>query len=92
MRYPPESVRGIGSSISQLSRRQRFGNYRDDADDEVCLIVRIETVDPVRNLDGIAATPGVDGLLIGPSDLSAAMGHGGSARPSGNRPDHRGGY
>ena len=38
------------------------------------LIVQIETPAAVKNIDAIAATPGVDGLFIGPGDLSLRLG------------------
>jgi 4-hydroxy-2-oxoheptanedioate aldolase len=48
--------------------------YLQRANAEVCLLVQIETSEGIRNLDAIAAVEGVDGLFIGPSDLSAALG------------------
>ena len=41
----------------------------------MCLLVQAETTEALKNLDAIAATPGVDGVFIGPADLSASMGH-----------------
>ena len=41
--------------------------------------MQVETVEGLRNLDAIAGTPGVDGVFIGPADLSASMGHVGNA-------------
>jgi 4-hydroxy-2-oxoheptanedioate aldolase len=41
----------------------------------VCLLVQAETAQALDNLDAIAHTPGVDGVFIGPADLSASMGH-----------------
>ena len=53
-----------------------------DAGFEICVIVQIETREALRNLEAMAAVDGVDGLFIGPSDLSADMGHlGDNAHP-----------
>ena len=77
MRYPPEGMRGMGSGISRSSRWHRFSNYIQEANEQVCLLVQVESVEAITNLDAIAATPGVDGVFIGPSDLSASMGFAG---------------
>merc|ERR1712083_977717 len=50
------------------------GYYREAAG-QICNILQIETLEGVENIEGIAAVDGVDALFIGPSDLSAAMGH-----------------
>ncbi|MDB5966186.1 MAG: hpaI [Polaromonas sp.] len=78
MKYPPEGVRGMGSGLARVSRWQRYPNYIHEANDQVCLLVQAETGLAMRNLDAIAATPGVDGVFIGPADLSASMGHSGN--------------
>jgi 4-hydroxy-2-oxoheptanedioate aldolase len=74
-RYAPAGVRGVGSAIARASRWNRIGNYLDEADDQICLLVQIESAAGIEHLDAIAAVPGVDGVFIGPSDLSAALGH-----------------
>lgn len=79
MRYPPHGIRGMGSGISRSSRWHRFPNYISEANDQVCLLVQVETRQALDNLDAIAATPGVDGVFIGPADLSASMGHAGNS-------------
>lgn len=80
-RYPPAGIRGIATTM----RANRFGrvrNYATRANDEICVIVQIETAAAVANIEGIAAVDGVDGLFIGPSDLAAALGHpGDNAHP-----------
>ena len=73
-RYPPAGIRGIATT----TRANRFGrvkNYPTRANDEICVIVQIETAAAVANIEAIAAVDGVDGLFIGPSDLAAALGH-----------------
>lgn len=80
-RYPPQGVRGVGSGLARAARWNRVPNYLERAGDGICLLVQIETRLGLENLDAIAAVPGVDGVFIGPSDLSAALGHIG-------RPEH----
>ena len=75
MRYPPQGIRGMGSALARSSRWQAFPNYLHEANAQTCLLVQAETVEAMKNLDAIAATPGVDGVFIGPADLSASMGH-----------------
>ena len=78
-RYPPEGFRGMGSALARASRWQAHPQYVHEANDRVCVLVQAETVEAMKNLDAIAATPGVDGVFIGPADLSASMGHPGNA-------------
>lgn len=78
-RYAPVGIRGMGSALARASRWQAHPRYVHEANDQVCVLVQAETVLAMRNLDAIAATPGVDGVFIGPADLSASMGHPGNA-------------
>lgn len=75
MRYPPMGNRGIGCGLARSSRWNRFSSYLQEANAQVCLLVQVETVEALNNIDEIAATPGVDGVFIGPADLSASMGY-----------------
>ena len=77
-RYAPEGVRGMGSALARSSRWQAYPNYVHEANAQVCLLVQAETAEAMGHLDAIAATPGVDGVFIGPADLSASMGHPGN--------------
>ena len=73
-RYPPQGVRGV--SVSQ--RGNRYGaeaDYFQRVNDEIALIVQIESRAGVAAAAEIAAVDGVDCLFIGPSDLAAAYGH-----------------
>ena len=74
-RYAPAGMRGMGSAMARASRWQSYPDYVHQADQQICLLVQAETVQALGNLDAIAATPGVDGVFIGPADLSASMGH-----------------
>lgn len=73
MRYPPQGVRGMAGARG--SRWGRYPAYATEANAQVCLLVQAETAAALRALDAIAATEGVDGVFIGPADLSASMGH-----------------
>jgi len=79
MRYPPDGMRGLGSSIARAARWNAVPDYVSHANAEVCLLVQAETTTAIDNLDGILKVEGVDGVFIGPSDLSASMGHVGQA-------------
>ncbi len=73
-RYPPQGVRGMAG----MSRGSRFGttpDYLRTANDGICVVLQLETPQAMANLEAIAAVPGVDGLFVGPGDLSGAMGH-----------------
>lgn len=72
-RYPPDGLRGV-AAIHRASRFGRVDNYLKRANDQICVIVQLETPAAVARLPEIAAVPGVDGLFVGPGDLSAAMG------------------
>ncbi|BAN47361.1 4-hydroxy-2-oxoheptanedioate aldolase [Metapseudomonas resinovorans] len=78
MRYPPFGIRGVGSALARASRWNSIPGYLDNADAQMCLLVQIENLDGLANLEAIAAVDGVDGVFIGPADLSAAMGHRGN--------------
>lgn len=75
VRYPPEGVRGMGTSLARAARWNAVQGYAGQANGEMVVIVQAETVTAIRNLEAIAAVPGIDGVFIGPSDLSASMGH-----------------
>jgi 4-hydroxy-2-oxoheptanedioate aldolase len=73
MRYPPLGIRGMGGA--RASRWGRIANYGKEANAQSCLLVQAESRTAIDNLEAIAAVDGVDGVFIGPADLSAAMGH-----------------
>ena len=74
VRYPPRGIRGVGSALSRSARWNRVDGYLGDADEHVSLFVQIETAQGVEAAAEIAAVDGVDGVFVGPSDLSASMG------------------
>lgn len=74
VRYPPHGIRGVGASLARASGFNRIPNYLETANDEVCLLLQIESRAGLANLEEIATTEGVDGVFIGPADLAADMG------------------
>ncbi len=79
-RYPGADGQG-GIRGMARGRAARWGLYPDyvhDANDRVCVLVQAETRTALANLEAIAAVDGVDGVFIGPADLSASMGHRGN--------------
>jgi 4-hydroxy-2-oxoheptanedioate aldolase len=78
VKYPPQGRRGLGTSLARAARWNTVPGYLQKANDEMLIVVQAETVTALDNLESIAATPGVDGVFIGPSDLSASMGHTGN--------------
>ncbi len=79
LRYPPHGVRGVGSALARASDFNSRSNYLATANEQVCILVQIETVKGVDALEDILLVDGVDGVFIGPSDLAADMGHLGNA-------------
>jgi 4-hydroxy-2-oxoheptanedioate aldolase len=73
-RYPPAGTRGVAATI-RANRYGRLTDYHARANDELCVLVQLETRDAVARLEDIAAVDGVDGLFIGPSDLAASLGY-----------------
>jgi len=72
-RYPPQGMRGMGTG----HRSNRYGyvaDYFTTINDNISVMVQIESAKGVHNAEAIAAVDGIDALFIGPSDLSAAMG------------------
>ena len=73
-RYPPKGVRGFASA-SRASRFGRVKEYFKRYEEELCVLVQVETRLSLDNLEAIANVEGVDGVFIGPGDLSAGLGH-----------------
>ena len=73
IRYGPRGIRGM-AGMTRATRYGRVENYFGTAEEEICLILQIETVRGLENLEAIGKTDGVDGVFIGPADLSASMG------------------
>jgi len=72
-RYAPRGYRSSGPIRATL-----YGgpDYHAKADDTVLAIAMIETREAIDNLDDVLSTPGLDGIYVGPSDLSISLGFG----------------
>jgi len=72
-KYPPIGKRGVG-----LFRAQKYGlgfeQYKQWVDEELVIIAQIEHIEAVDNIEEIITTEGIDGVIIGPYDLSGSMG------------------
>lgn len=75
VRYPPEGIRGVGAGVARVARWGGITDYLARANDEMCVLCQVETVEALARLDEIVAVEGVDGVFIGPADLAASMGH-----------------
>ncbi len=72
-KYPPRGERGFGYSRANMHGMD-FDAYIASANDEIAMIMQIEHKDAIGQLDAICGVNGVDGLFIGPLDLSGSMG------------------
>lgn len=75
-KYAPLGDRGYGSSIAGCFYKtgMKSADAMAEANDTILSIAQIETALGVENADAIAATPGIDALVIGPNDLSISLG------------------
>ncbi len=72
-RYPPRGVRGY-SAAARASDYGRVKDYPNRCEEHLCVLLQVETPQALANIEAIAAVNGVDGIFIGPGDLSASMG------------------
>ncbi|WP_422650315.1 4-hydroxy-2-oxo-heptane-1,7-dioate aldolase [Cupriavidus sp. H18C1] len=79
IRYAPEGIRGMGGS-TRASNFGRTTDYAARAAEELCLLVQVETAEALAQIEAIAAIDDIDGIFIGPADLSASLGYPGQAR------------
>jgi 4-hydroxy-2-oxoheptanedioate aldolase len=73
-RYPTRGIRGVGSALARSSRWNQIDGYLHHSDEQMCVLVQVESAAALKDLEAIAAVPGVDGVFFGPADLSASMG------------------
>ena len=69
--YPPKGYRSFGPTRASIYAGD---DYSDFANEEILKIAMIETKEALDKLDEIMNTPGLDGIYIGPADLSLAIG------------------
>lgn len=72
--YPPKGIRGVGSALARASGFAAIPDYLVTANDQICVLLQIESRAGMAALDDIAAVDGLDGIFIGPSDLATDMG------------------
>ena len=77
-RFAPEGVRGVAGS-TRGGGYTRYKDYMARANDEIALVLQIESREALDDLDAICRVPGVDAVFIGPSDLAASLGHRGNS-------------
>jgi len=78
-RYPPEGSRGLGTSMARAAHWNGIPGYIENSNEQICVIIQVETANAVEKIDDILKVDGVDGIFLGPSDLSASMGYPGNA-------------
>jgi|TARA_B110000438_G_scaffold303329_1_gene364318 4-hydroxy-2-oxoheptanedioate aldolase len=78
--YPPDGIRSYGPIRGAI-----YGglDYREKANEEILKFAMIETKESLNNLNEIMQTPGLDGIYIGPGDLSLSLGE----KPSFDKPE-----
>ena len=74
-KYPPAGIRGIAGSHRAGGYGRHAAEYWKRANDEILVILQVETRAAVDEIDQIVKVPGVDVIFIGPGDLSTAYGH-----------------
>ncbi len=81
-KYPLAGIRGVAGSPRAAGYGMNIGNYLQRANDEIFIMIAVETPEAVKNLDAILEVEGLDGIFIGPMDLASSMGYfGNSSEP-----------
>ena len=80
-KFPPVGERSWGPARAMMLNGLSMNDYLKQANDETVTFAMIETRTALANLDAILATPGIDGVFIGPSDLSITLSNGQSLDP-----------
>ena len=75
VRYPPGGIRGVGTALARAARWNLIKDYFQEANDEICLVLQVESQTAIDNLPAIAAVEGVDAVFVGPADLAGSLGH-----------------
>jgi len=74
-KYPLDGIRGVAGSPRAPGYGQNIGNYLKRANQEMFIMIAVETPEAVANLDEILLVDGLDGVFIGPMDLASSMGY-----------------
>jgi len=75
VRYAPDGIRGVGTALSRAAQWNRVNDYFKLANDQMCVIAQVESLEGVDALDDILSVDGVDVVFLGPADLAGTMGH-----------------
>jgi 4-hydroxy-2-oxoheptanedioate aldolase len=73
-RYPPAGVRGV-AGLTRATQFGRVAGYAKNAEQELCVLVQVETRQALEELGAILDVEGVDGVFVGPADLAASLGY-----------------
>ncbi len=73
-RYPPKGIRGVSGS-TRANAYGRVSDYFTAAENELCVLVQIETAAAIEKAIEIGSVEGVDGVFFGPADIAADIGH-----------------
>lgn len=73
-KYPPEGIRSAAGMRGEWGEFKDFSEYMSAVNQELLIIPMVETLKALDNLEEILSVPGIDVLLVGPSDLSIALG------------------
>ena len=73
-KYPPQGFRGIAGSVRAAGYGRDTAQYLKRANDEIFVMLQVETPQAIENLEEIAKVPGVDALFIGPMDVDRSIG------------------
>jgi 4-hydroxy-2-oxoheptanedioate aldolase len=76
-RYPPQGVRGFGPALAMSRYGMAGADYVKFANENVTVVVIIETKEAIENIEAIASVPGISVLFVGVNDLSYSLGIGG---------------
>lgn len=74
-KYPPQGIRGIAGSPRASGFSMDGKRYLENANEQIMIMIQVETSLAVENIEELVAVEGVDGIFIGPMDLSCNMGH-----------------
>ena len=73
--YPPNGKRGFGPRRACRYGAEDLGLYIEEASDRMARFIQIENVEAVNDIDRILRVPYIDGIIVGPCDLSGSIGH-----------------
>jgi len=74
-KYPPQGIRGVAGSPRAVRFGQDISHYLSRANEELLVLIAVETLEAIANLPEILGVEGLDGVFIGPMDLATSMGY-----------------